>query len=36
MVNPILLEILKLKIASGEITIDRVKLQEYMDALNAQ
>jgi hypothetical protein len=33
MVNPILLEILKRKIDSGEITIDQVKLQEYKDAL---
>ena len=36
MVNQILLEILKRKIASGEITIEQVKLQEYKDALPAQ
>jgi len=33
MVNPIMLDILKRKIASGEITIDQVKAQEYKDLL---
>jgi len=33
MVNPILLEILKRKIAKGEITVDDIKVQEYKDAI---
>jgi len=33
MVNPILLDILKRKIAAGEITIEQVKPQEYKDTL---
>jgi len=36
MVNPILFDILKRKIAKGEITIEQVKLQEYKDALVSQ
>jgi len=32
-VNPILLAILKRKIASGEIPVEQIKLQEYRDAL---
>ncbi len=36
MVNPILLEILRRKISNGEITLEQVKLQEYIDALTSQ
>lgn len=36
MINPIILEILKRKIAKGEITIDDIKVQEYKDAINKQ
>lgn len=35
-VDPILLAILKRKIATGEITVEQIKLQEYRDALNEQ
>lgn len=35
-VNPILLAILKKKIAAGEITVEQVKLPEYVDALNEE
>lgn len=33
MINPIILEILKRKIAKGEIAIDDIKIQEYKDAI---
>jgi hypothetical protein len=36
MINEKMLEILKRKITSGEITVEQVKLQEYKDAVMAQ
>lgn len=33
MINPIILNILKRKIAKGEITIDDIKKEEYKEAI---
>ena len=35
MVNQLILEILKKKIADGEVLIEDIKLQEYKDALES-